>query len=57
MPQLTVWLSKNILGQPSQFRPEGVRVPDDIASAALFAMSNTFLTGLTIKVDGGEPLT
>jgi NAD(P)-dependent dehydrogenase (short-subunit alcohol dehydrogenase family) len=30
---------------------------DDIANAALFAMTNTFLTGVTLKVDGGEPLT
>jgi NAD(P)-dependent dehydrogenase (short-subunit alcohol dehydrogenase family) len=29
---------------------------DDIAGAALFAMTNTFLTGVTLKVDGGEPL-
>lgn len=25
-------------------------------SAVLFAMTNTFLTGMTLKVDGGEPL-
>ncbi|HEX3790609.1 MAG TPA: SDR family oxidoreductase [Pseudonocardiaceae bacterium] len=30
---------------------------DDIAAAALFAMTNTFVTGMTLKVDGGEPLT
>jgi NAD(P)-dependent dehydrogenase (short-subunit alcohol dehydrogenase family) len=30
---------------------------DDIAGAALFAMTNTFLTGMTLRVDGGEPLT
>jgi NAD(P)-dependent dehydrogenase (short-subunit alcohol dehydrogenase family) len=29
---------------------------DDIAGAALFAITNTFLTGMTLKVDGGEPL-
>jgi NAD(P)-dependent dehydrogenase (short-subunit alcohol dehydrogenase family) len=29
---------------------------EDIAGAVLFAMTNTFLTGMTIKVDGGEPL-
>ncbi|OBK47701.1 SDR family oxidoreductase [Mycobacterium sp. 1081908.1] len=29
---------------------------DDIADAALFAMTNTFMTGVTLKVDGGEPL-
>ncbi len=30
---------------------------DDVAGAALFAMTNTFLTGMTLRVDGGEPLT
>jgi NAD(P)-dependent dehydrogenase (short-subunit alcohol dehydrogenase family) len=29
---------------------------DDIAGAVLFAMTNTFMTGMTLKVDGGEPL-
>jgi NAD(P)-dependent dehydrogenase (short-subunit alcohol dehydrogenase family) len=29
---------------------------EDVASAALFAMNNTFTTGMTLKVDGGEPL-
>jgi NAD(P)-dependent dehydrogenase (short-subunit alcohol dehydrogenase family) len=29
----------------------------DIAQAVLFAMANTFLTGMTLRVDGGEPLT
>jgi NAD(P)-dependent dehydrogenase (short-subunit alcohol dehydrogenase family) len=30
---------------------------DDVAHAVLFAMTNTFLTGVTLKIDGGEPLT
>ncbi len=30
---------------------------DDIAEAVLFAMTNTFMTGVTLRVDGGEPLT
>jgi NAD(P)-dependent dehydrogenase (short-subunit alcohol dehydrogenase family) len=30
---------------------------DDIASAVRFALTNTFLTGQTLHVDGGEPLT
>jgi NAD(P)-dependent dehydrogenase (short-subunit alcohol dehydrogenase family) len=30
---------------------------DDVANAVLFAMTNTFVTGLTLRVDGGEPLT
>lgn len=29
---------------------------EDVAAAALFAMTNTFVTGATIPVDGGEPL-
>ncbi len=29
---------------------------DDIATAVLFAMTNTFMTGMILKVDGGEPL-
>jgi NAD(P)-dependent dehydrogenase (short-subunit alcohol dehydrogenase family) len=29
---------------------------DDVAEAVLFALTNTFLTGTTLKVDGGEPL-
>jgi len=33
-----------------------IGTPDDIACAALFAMTNTFMTGVTLKVDGGEPL-
>jgi NAD(P)-dependent dehydrogenase (short-subunit alcohol dehydrogenase family) len=34
-----------------------IGTPDDIAGAVLFAMTNSFLTGVTLKVDGGEPLT
>lgn len=33
-----------------------IGTPDDIANAVLFAMNNTFMTGMTLKVDGGEPL-
>jgi NAD(P)-dependent dehydrogenase (short-subunit alcohol dehydrogenase family) len=29
----------------------------DIADGVLFAMTNTFLTGVTLHIDGGEPLT
>ena len=29
---------------------------DDIAAAVLFALTNSFLTGQTLHVDGGEPL-
>lgn len=30
---------------------------DDIANAVLFALTSTFLTGQTLHIDGGEPLT
>ncbi len=33
-----------------------IGTPDDIAAAVLFAMTNSFMTGMTLKVDGGEPL-
>jgi NAD(P)-dependent dehydrogenase (short-subunit alcohol dehydrogenase family) len=33
-----------------------IGTPDDIAAAVLFAMTNAFMTGVTLKVDGGEPL-
>jgi NAD(P)-dependent dehydrogenase (short-subunit alcohol dehydrogenase family) len=33
-----------------------IGTPEDIAGAALFAMTNAFMTGMTLKVDGGEPL-
>jgi NAD(P)-dependent dehydrogenase (short-subunit alcohol dehydrogenase family) len=34
-----------------------IGTPGDIAQAVLFALTNTFLTGQTLHVDGGEPLT
>jgi NAD(P)-dependent dehydrogenase (short-subunit alcohol dehydrogenase family) len=34
-----------------------IGTPEDVANAVLFAMTNTFLTGMTLKIDGGEPLT
>lgn len=34
-----------------------IGTPDDIAAAVLFAMTNTFMTGMTLRIDGGEPLT
>jgi hypothetical protein len=30
---------------------------EDVTGAVLFAMTNTFLTGVTLKADGGERLT
>lgn len=29
---------------------------EDIAQATVFAMTNTFITGVTLRIDGGEPL-
>jgi NAD(P)-dependent dehydrogenase (short-subunit alcohol dehydrogenase family) len=34
-----------------------IGTPDDVANAVLFAMTSTFLTGQTLHIDGGEPLT
>jgi NAD(P)-dependent dehydrogenase (short-subunit alcohol dehydrogenase family) len=34
-----------------------IGTPTDVAQAVVFAMTNTFLTGQTLHIDGGEPLT
>jgi NAD(P)-dependent dehydrogenase (short-subunit alcohol dehydrogenase family) len=34
-----------------------IGTPDDIAQAVVFALTSTFLTGQTLHIDGGEPLT
>jgi NAD(P)-dependent dehydrogenase (short-subunit alcohol dehydrogenase family) len=34
-----------------------IGTPEDVADAAILAMSNTFMTGVTLHVDGGERLT
>jgi len=34
-----------------------IGTPDDIAQGVLFALTSTFLTGQTLHIDGGEPLT
>jgi NAD(P)-dependent dehydrogenase (short-subunit alcohol dehydrogenase family) len=34
-----------------------IGTPEDIADGVLFALTNTFLTGVTLHIDGGEPLT
>ncbi|OBA64762.1 short-chain dehydrogenase [Mycobacterium sp. 1100029.7] len=34
-----------------------IGTPQDVADAVLFAMTNTFMTGMTLRIDGGEPLT
>ena len=33
-----------------------IGTPEDIADAVVFALGNTFLTGISIGIDGGEPL-
>jgi NAD(P)-dependent dehydrogenase (short-subunit alcohol dehydrogenase family) len=30
---------------------------EDVSGAVLFVMTNSFMTGVTLKIDGGEPLT
>ncbi len=51
-------------GKRSYFEQIGTTNParrigtsEDVADAVLFAMTNSFLTGVTLKIDGGEPLT
>jgi NAD(P)-dependent dehydrogenase (short-subunit alcohol dehydrogenase family) len=34
-----------------------IGTPEDIAKGVMFILTNTFLTGQTLHVDGGEPLT
>jgi NAD(P)-dependent dehydrogenase (short-subunit alcohol dehydrogenase family) len=46
------------VGREAPTNPAGrIGTPDDVASAVLFAMTNTFMTGMTLRVDGSEPLT
>ena len=41
----------------SSRNPAGrIGAPEDIAQGVLFALTNTFLTGQTLHIDGGEPL-
>jgi NAD(P)-dependent dehydrogenase (short-subunit alcohol dehydrogenase family) len=41
----------------SDANPAGrIGTAEDVAEAVLFALTNSFLTGVTLKVDGGEPL-
>lgn len=51
-------------GKDDYFRDISQRNParrigtaDDVAQTVLFAMTSTFVTGTTLRVDGGEPLT
>ncbi len=42
----------------SAANPAGrIGTPEDIAAAVMFALTSTFLTGQTLHIDGGEPLT
>lgn len=57
------WDALGEQGKADYFRDQSARNParrignaDNIAQAVLFAMTNTFLTGTTLHVDGGEPL-
>lgn len=58
------WDALGEQGKTDMFRDQGERNParrigdaDDIADAVLFALTNSFLTGVTLSVDGGETLT
>ena len=58
------WDALGEQGKADYFADIGARNParrigttEDIANAVLFAMTNTFLTGQTLHIDGGEPLT
>src|SRR5271168_603213 len=57
------WDALGVEGKRDYFEHIGSRNParrigtaDDIAGAVLFAMTNTFMTGMTLRIDGGEPL-
>jgi NAD(P)-dependent dehydrogenase (short-subunit alcohol dehydrogenase family) len=59
-----IWDSLGEQGKQDYFEHFRTRNParrigtvQDIADAVLFAMTNPFLTGVTLRVDGGEPLT
>jgi NAD(P)-dependent dehydrogenase (short-subunit alcohol dehydrogenase family) len=47
---------RQAIDRPANNPARRIGTPDDIAGAVLFAMTNSFLTGMTLKVDGGEPL-
>jgi NAD(P)-dependent dehydrogenase (short-subunit alcohol dehydrogenase family) len=48
---------RDYFAQIAAHNPTGrIGTPGDIAAAVLFAMTNTFMTGMTLKIDGGEPL-
>ncbi|GAB5898030.1 SDR family oxidoreductase [Mycolicibacterium mageritense] len=48
---------KDFFWHISTTSPSGrIGTAEDIAHAVLFAMTNTFMTGTMLKIDGGEPL-
>ncbi len=48
----------DLFAEQSNHNPAGrIGNVDDIATAVLFVLTNTFLTGVTLPVDGGEALT
>jgi len=58
------WDALGEKGKAEMFSDQSERNParrigaaEDIADAVLFAMTSTFLTGITLAVDGGEALT
>jgi NAD(P)-dependent dehydrogenase (short-subunit alcohol dehydrogenase family) len=58
------WDALGEQGKADYFAESSARNParrigttEDIAKGVLFAMTNTFLTGQTLHIDGGEPLT
>lgn len=59
-----IWDSLGEEGKRAYFESLRTRNParrigtvDDVADTVLYAMTNPFLTGVTPRVDGGEPLT
>jgi NAD(P)-dependent dehydrogenase (short-subunit alcohol dehydrogenase family) len=59
-----IWDALGVAGKRAYFEELQTRNParrigtvEDIAAAVLFAMTNPTLTGVTLLVDGGEPLT
>ena len=46
-----------LFDQRAHTNPVGrIGTPEDVADAVIFALTNTFLTGASLPVDGGEPL-
>lgn len=57
------WDGLGEAGKKAYFEEIGARNPtrrigtvEDVAQGVIFAMTNTFMTGVTLRIDGGEPL-